>query len=365
MIYIGQLSSGMVKLAYNHFLIKAVRVLPSLSKLVIPPLLHQLEKKLDEILYPATEPFQQGHFKVSELHQIWVAQYGNPNGIPVVFLHGGPGMGYGQRDMRFFNPQRYRIILLDQRGAQRSLPFGEMKENNTHELIGDLEKLRNHLGIQKWLIFGGSWGSTLSLAYGQAHPDSCLGFIVRGIFLGSDEEYRQLWYGMQDTYPEVWDEFVHFLPEEERQDVMEAYHKRIENPDSRIHEPAALAFSKYDFMASFALPDPASLAMISELLKDQKAVAGCSQTLVHYGKNQFFLKENQLLNEISRISHLPAIIVQGRFDTVCRAKSAYLLHKAWPGSKLVLVQDGGHSASEPSMANALVEATREFELIAR
>ena len=199
---------------------------------------------LEDVLYPIIKPLNEGYLKVSDLHEIYFAEYGNPKGIPVVNIHGGPGAGSSANDMRFFDPKHYRIILFDQRGAKRSKPLASIKENTTADLISDLEKLRKALKIDKWLVFGGSWGSALALAYGQTHPKQCLGFVLRGIFLGNEEEYLQVWYGMQDIFPEAWEEFNNFLPANERKDLVTSYYKRITHSDAKIHMPAARAFIK-------------------------------------------------------------------------------------------------------------------------
>lgn len=311
---------------------------------------------MESILFPKIETYDEGYLKVSALHSLWYAQFGNPEGVPVVVVHGGPGFGCSPRDMRFFDPTYYRIILFDQRGAVRSLPFGEMTENTTQDLIADMEKLRQHMGVEKWLLFGGSWGSALSVLYGEAHPDRCLGFILRGVFLATHAQTAQVWYGMRDHYPEVWEEFVSFVPENERGDLLQAFHKRINHPDPQIHLPAARAFMKYDLSCAFALQPPPV-----ELLNDDRVIVGTTRTFVHYCMNNLFLRDNQLLDELSRITHLPAIIVHGRFDTICRPLSAYTLHKQWPGSQLIIVPDAGHSAAEPGIVKSLVGATESMK----
>jgi proline iminopeptidase len=277
----------------------------------------------------------------------------------VLVVHGGPGAGAGANDMRYFDPKHYRIILFDQRGAKRSLPFAEIKENTTRDLIEDMEKLRLHLKVNKWLLFGGSWGSALSVAYGEAHPTSCLGFVLRGVFLGTEEEIRQLWYGMQDTFPEEWQAMVQFLPENERSDLMKSYYARVINPDPTIHMPAAKAFIKYDMTAAFLLQDTDRL---NKILEDEKQSFGMSKLFMHYAMNKVFLAPNHILNNLYKIKHLPAIIVHGRYDVICRAKSAYLLHTNWPGSELYFIQDAGHSAFEPGITRALINATEKMKI---
>lgn len=317
-----------------------------------------LKNTLEEILFPKIKPYNQGYLRVSKLHSIWHAEYGNPRGIPVVVVHGGPGFGCSDTDMRYFNPKHYRIILFDQRRAKRSKPFAEMKENTTQNLISDMEKLRKHLKVTKWLIFGGSWGSALSILYGQAYPKSCLGFILRGIFLGREAEYLQLWYGMQDIFPEAWDEFINFLPTNERNDLIKSYYKRVMDPNPKTHMPAAYAFIKYDVTCSTLKHDP---KRINKVLKDKITVLGLSRTFIHYCTKKFFLEENQILKNLTKVSHLPAIIIHGRYDIICRPKSAYELHKNWPKSQLIFVQDAGHSTIEPGIVKAFIEATNAMK----
>lgn len=318
----------------------------------------QKSPTVENYLFPKLTPYEENYLQVSQIHRIWYAQYGNPQGEPVVLLHGGPGAGSGDNDMRFFDPKYYRIILLDQRGAKRSEPAAEMRENTTQHLIADIEALRQQLKIEKWLVFGGSWGSALSLAYGQAHPERCLGFILRGIFLGRKAEGDQLWYGMKDAFPEVWEEFVNFLPVEERDDLPGSYYKRLMHPDRNINYPAARAFIKYDFTSAFLQAEPAA---IQALMDDEKASLGMAKTFTHYYMHDFFFKPNELIDNLDKVNHLPLIIVHGRYDIICRAQVAYELHKKWPNSKLVIVEAAGHSAREPGITKALVEATESMK----
>jgi proline iminopeptidase len=315
---------------------------------------------LDEILYPPLKPFNEQYVKVSDLHNIWLAEYGNPAGIPVIVLHGGPGAGCGANDMRFFDPSSYHIILFDQRGAMRSLPFGEIKENTTKDLIDDIEKLRSHLNIDQWLVFGGSWGSALAIAYGEAYPTSCLGFILRGVYLGRAYEYKQVWYGMGDIFPEAFEEYVNFLPANEQDDLITSYHDRLINPDPNIHMPAAKAFVKYDFTAACLYYNQQK---IDQILMDDKITLGLARMFAHYSKNNFFFKGNELIDNLDKITHLPALIVQGRYDVICRAKSAYDLNKYWPRSELVLVPDAGHASLDLGIARELVRASEQMKMI--
>jgi proline iminopeptidase len=326
--------------------------------MIIQDSVYELKFTLDQILFPKLEAYNEGYLRVSELHEIWYSEYGNPSGKPVVFLHGGPGGGCSPDSARFFDPEHYRIILFDQRGCGRSKPFGEVEGNTTQDLIEDIENLREHLKIDKWLIFGGSWGSALAMTYGEAYPNSCLGFILRGIFLGKESEFQQVWYGMKDIFPEVWDEFSCFLPLNERRDLIKSYYKRLMDPNAEIHMAAARAFIKYDFTASFLLPNA---QIIEQILKNDILVLGCARLFAHYSMHKFFFEENQILDNLAKIKHLPAIIVHGRYDVILRVSSAYELHKNWSGSEFILVPDAGHSSVDHGIAKALVVATEKLK----
>lgn len=332
-------------------------IIRTLQAITISELAYTSKQSLEEIFFPCIKPYKESYLKVSELHNIWYAEYGNPSGTPAIVVHGGPGAGAGDNDMRFFDPKIYRIILFDQRGAKRSEPFGEVLDNTTPNLISDMEKLRKHLAIEKWLVFGGSWGSALSMLYGQAHSDHCLGFVLRGIFLGTKAEYEQVWYGMKDIFPELWDELEKFLPESERSDLIKSYYTRFMSADPKIHMPAARCFVKYDLTSSFLMHNQ---GVLQKTLSDDRLVLGLSRLFSHYCMNEFFVTPNQIIDNIKWINHLPAIMVHGRYDVVCRASSAYRLHKVWPNSELVFVQDAGHASVEPGTAKALVEATNKM-----
>lgn len=318
---------------------------------------YQLAKTKEAYLFPELSAWQQDFLKVSDLHELWFAQYGNPKGTPVIVVHGGPGGGCGTNDARLFDPDFYRIILVDQRGAGRSRPHAEIRDNSTKHLIDDMEKLRGHLGIERWLVFGGSWGSALSIAYGQAHSQQCLGFILRGIFLATQEECIKLWYGMGDIYPEEFHEYQSFIAKEEQGDLIKAYYQRLINPDPGIHLSAARAFCKYDYTCSTLLDK----SLLNSQLLDNKRMLALARIFAHYSINNFFLSDNQLLNNITCITHLPAIIVHGRYDVICRVSSGFNLHQHWPHSQLVIVQDAGHATHDPGMAKALVAATNAMK----
>jgi len=278
---------------------------------------------------------------------------GNPCGIPAVFLHGGPGAGSTPDHRRFFDPEAYRIVLFDQRGSGRSKPAGEIAANTTAHLVGDIECLRKHLDVDRWLVFGGSWGSTLALAYGQAHPDRCLGFVLRGIFLGRPRELEWFLYGMRTVFPEAWREFVRDIPEEERGDLLEAFHRRLTDPAPEIHMAAANSWSSYEGACSTLRPT----SLGSTRREPSQGALNLARIEAHYFVNGIFIGPEELLGRIDRIRHLPCVIVQGRYDMVCPIVTADELAQAWPEAQYVIVPDAGHSAWEPGILSALVRAT--------
>lgn len=304
-------------------------------------------------LFPPIAPRRHGMLAVDALHTLYWEEVGNPDGVPVLFLHGGPGAGLSPQHRRFFDPEHYRVILFDQRGAGKSTPLGECRDNTTPLLVADIEQLRTLFGIDKWLVFGGSWGSTLALAYGQAHPERCLGFVLRGIFLCTQAEIDWFIHGVQWFYPELYADFVEPIPQDERGDLLGAYLRRIMDPDPAIHWPAVRAWSRFEGRRVFLLPQPEEVA--SDTLD-----LGLGRLESHYMANLGFFEDDQLLRDIGRIAHLPAVIVQGRYDVICPPLSAWRLHQAWPGSVLEMVPDAGHGAMEQGIARALVRATEEF-----
>ncbi len=308
-------------------------------------------------LFPPIDPFETGRLARGEPHVIYWEQSGNPKGAPVVFLHGGPGAGASPDHRRFFDPAHYRIVIFDQRGAGRSTPLGEIANNTTQDLIGDIEALREHLDIESWLVFGGSWGSTLALAYSQAHPRRVTGLILRGIFLCSTAEIDWFLYGMRWIHPEAWRRFSDPIPEAERGDLLSAYHRRLIDPDPEIHMPAARAWSTYEGACCTLLPSPDTVAAFS---RDQMAL-GLARIEAHYFTNRIFLEEGQLLRDLDRIRKIPGVIVQGRYDIVCPIATADSLHHAWPEADYAIVPDAGHSAMEPGVRRALVAATERFK----
>ncbi len=306
-------------------------------------------------LYPEIAAYDSSFLKVSELHTIHFEQSGNPQGRPVVLLHGGPGGGLSPTYRRYFDPRKWRIIQFSQRGCGQSTPFAELRENTTWDLVADIEALRTHLAIDAWAVFGGSWGSTLSLTYAQTHPSRCTALFLRGIFLLRKKEID--WFYQEGTsriYPDAWEHFLAPIPEAERGDLVAAYHKRLTSDDQETRYAAARAWSVWEASTSKLLQD-------SDLMNafDQPSFAvAFARIECHYFTNKgFFDNENQLLDNIDRIRHIPAVIVQGRYDVVCPAESAWELSRAWPEAKLEIIQDAGHSMSEPGIRRALVAAT--------
>jgi proline iminopeptidase len=308
-------------------------------------------------LFPEIEPRTSGMLRLDALHSMYWEESGRADGIPAVFLHGGPGAGSTLKHRRFFDPGAYRIIVYDQRGAGRSTPLGELRDNTTAHLIGDLETLRRHLGVERWLVFGGSWGSTLAIAYAQAHPERCLGLILRGIFLCRRSEIEWFLYGLRSVFPEPWDKFSGFLPQAERRDLLKNYHRRLIDPDPAVHMPAARAWSVYEGSCSTLFPSPETV----DYFAGDVVALGLARIEAHYFVNDIFLAENALLENAGRLRDVPGVIVQGRYDMVCPLVSAHELHLAWPRAAYRIVPDAGHSAWEPGILGALVEATERFK----
>lgn len=307
-------------------------------------------------LFPPIEPYRRGRLAVDDLHTLYWEECGNPDGEPVVFLHGGPGGGISARHRQFFDPSHYRIVLFDQRGAGQSTPHAEVRANTTQLLVSDIERLREMLGIRRWLVFGGSWGATLALAYGEQYPDRCAGFILRGVFLCTPAEIDWFMGGMGMFFPEAHAAFTADLPQQERADLLQAYAKRLFGADPDAALQAARNWSAYEGRCAFLQPNADALA---DLGADALSL-NIGRLEAHYFLHRGFFEDGQLLRDIGRITHLPALIVQGRYDMVCPPVSAYRLHQAWPESRLVMVADAGHSASEPGIAAALVGGTEAW-----
>jgi proline iminopeptidase len=308
-------------------------------------------------LYPPIEPFTTGMLPLDSHHTMYWEQSGNPHGLPIVFLHGGPGAGATPTHRRFFDPAHYRIVVFDQRGAGRSVPLGSLKDNTLPHLIDDLETLRRHLGIDRWAVFGGSWGSTLALAYAEAHPDRCRGLVLRGIFLCRQSEIDWFLYGMRTVYPEAWRAFTGFLPESERTDLLSAYYRRLIDPDPGLHMPAARAWSTYEGACSTLLASPDTVAAFGE---DRMAL-GLARIEAHYFRTEVIRPADDLVAHVGRIRQLPGALVQGRYDMVCPIVGADELARAWPEAEYVIVPDAGHSAMEPGIRSQLVAATERLK----
>jgi proline iminopeptidase len=309
-------------------------------------------------LYPVPEPYESGFLTVSSLHTLYWEESGNPDGKPVVFIHGGPGDGTNPQYRRFFDPDKYRIVLFDQRGCGRSTPYAEIRENTTWDLVADMERLRTLRGIDRWQVFGGSWGSTLGLAYAQRHPESVTEMVLRGIFLLRRSELRWFYQeGASHIFPDAWEAYEAAIPPEERHDYLAAYHRRLTSPDPAVNLPAAKAWSIWEGSTSKLLPDPAYAAHFG----DEARALAFARIESHYFSNRGFLDaDDQLLRDVPRIRHIPATIVGGRYDLVCPIRSAWDLHRAWPEADLMIVPDAGHSALDAANTRALVAATDRY-----
>jgi len=310
--------------------------------------------RLHHEFYPPIQPFDHGMLRVDERHELYWEQSGNPNGVAVIFLHGGPGGGTNSSHRRFFDPSHYRIILFDQRGCGRSRPFADISDNTTDHLVSDMETLRQHLGIQRWMVFGGSWGSTLAIAYGVAHPERCQAFILRGVFLARPQELDWFMSGVRTVFPEAYAAFEGAMPEAEQDNLLENYHRRLTSTEPAINVPAADAWNRYESACSQLAPSASLGAMGS-------AGLALARIEAHYFINNMFLAENPLLDRLHRITHLPAAIIQGRYDMVCPIITAYELAQTWENADLTIVPDAGHSAMEPGTRSALVEAMERLK----
>ena len=289
-------------------------------------------------------------------HELYWEESGNSNGAPILLLHGGPGAGVTATNRRFFDPAYYRIILYDQRGAGRSTPLGELFNNTTTHLVEDIEVLRKLLGVDRWVMFGGSWGSTLALAYAEKYPQHCNALILRGIFLSRPQEIEWFLYGIRTVFPEHWELFSGYLPPQERCDLLGNYYRRLIDPDPNVHMPAALAWSHYESACSTLLSDTNP----AEEFQRKELALGLARIEAHYFINQMFLSEDSLLKNVDQVRSIPAIIVQGRYDMICPFVTAADLHAAWPEAQFMVVPDAGHSSLEPGIRSALVRATNQM-----
>jgi proline iminopeptidase len=308
-------------------------------------------------LYPTIEPFSTTRFSVDNQHKLYVEQVGNPSGIPALFLHGGPGAGCEPYHRRFFNPEKYRVVLFDQRGSGRSTPHAALSNNTTWDLVEDIERIREELAIDKWLVFGGSWGSTLALAYAQTNPERVTGLVLRGVFLCRDKEIEWFYQeGASWVFPDYWKDFTAPIPEHERDNLLHAYYRRLIGDDEVSRMAAAKSWSIWEGRTASLTPNQSVVNFFS----DPHTALSLARIEAHYFVHHAFLRSDQLLHDTLKMDGLPGVIVQGRYDLICPMRSAWDLHQAWPGSELVIVPDAGHSASEPGICSALVKATDHF-----
>ncbi|MCC6208537.1 MAG: prolyl aminopeptidase [Gammaproteobacteria bacterium] len=304
--------------------------------------------------YPAIKPYVTHSLQVDALHTLYIEECGNPEGLPVLFVHGGPGSGCETWHRRFFDPEVYRIVLFDQRGCGRSTPHAELHDNTTPHLVADIERIRAHLAIERWLVFGGSWGSTLALVYAEAHPRRVLGLILRGIFLCRPAEIRWFYQeGASWLFPDYWEEYLRPIPEDERGDLVAAYYRRLTGEDEIARMAAAKAWSRWEGKTSNLLPRKEVVDHFSE----PYTALSLARIECHYFMNDTFLEPDQILRHAHRLADIPGVIVHGRYDAVCPLKSAWDLHQAWPRAELRVIPDAGHSALEPGIVDALVRAT--------
>ena len=308
-------------------------------------------------LFPEIEPFAAGRISVDPRHTLYWEECGNPEGVPIVFLHGGPGGGCLPHHRRFFDPAFWRIVLVDQRGAGRSTPSAEIADNTTWHLVADLERLRSQRGIENWALFGGSWGSTLALAYAESFPERSTGLVLRGVFLASAGEIDWFMNGMGRIFPEAHERFASFLPADERGDLLAGYHRRLTDPDPAVHGPAAAAWDAYESDCSTLLPR----AEGSPAFENAAVALAIARIEAHYFVHNGFLADGELLGNAHRIEHLPCTIVQGRYDVICPPVNAHALARAWPSAELVMVPGAGHSVREPGIARALVAAVERLK----
>ena len=309
-------------------------------------------------LYPPINPYNEFYIKVSDLHTIFVEESGNPNGKPVIFLHGGPGGGIESIYRQYFNPKNWRIIIFDQRGCGKSIPHAELEENNTWNLVNDIELIRNYLNIDSWVVFGGSWGSTLALTYAITNPNKCKALILRGIFLLRDKEIKWFYQeGCSSIYPDIWENYINIIPKDERSNLIKAYYKRLTGTDNKSRIIASKAWATWEACTSKLIYNKKSLHQFD----NDKVAEAFARIECHYFINKgFFEYDGWILDNISTIKNIPNVIVQGRYDVVCPMISAWDLHKAWVKSKLVIIQDAGHSMLEIGIQNKLIEYTDKF-----
>lgn len=307
--------------------------------------------------YPEIKPYQRHRIAVESPHELYVDESGNPDGIPVLFVHGGPGAGCGKFDRRFFDPEVYRIVLFDQRGAGRSTPHAELEANSTPKLVEDIETIRLSLGIDKWVLFGGSWGSTLSLVYAQTYPERVLGLILRGIFLCRPQDLNWFYQdGASHVFPDYWEDFIHPIPPEERHDLMGAYYRYLTGDNEIQQMAAAKAWSLWEGRCATLRPCPD----VVDSFSDPHRALSLARIEAYYFVNRAFLAEDQILRNADKLEGIPGVIVHGRYDMVCPIDNAFALHKAWPDSQLQIIREAGHASRELGIVDALIRATDEM-----
>jgi len=307
------------------------------------------------LLYPEIRPYQTSMLDVGDGHQLYLEESGNPDGIPVLFVHGGPGAGCGRQDRCFFDPERYRIILFDQRGSGRSTPHACLDDNHSSALVADMEAIRLHLGVERWLLFGGSWGSTLSLLYAQAYPQRVLGMVLRGVFLCRQQDIN--WFYQQGAsliFPDYWEDYLHPIPEDERHEMVSAFYRRLTGNNELAKMACAKAWSVWEGRCATLRPNPD----VVESFADPHMAIALARIEAHYFYNNAFMAENQLLQQVDKLEGIPGIIVHGRYDMVCPLDNALSLHHLWHDSELHIVRDAGHASREPGIVDALIRATR-------
>lgn len=310
-----------------------------------------------QTLYPEIKPYARHELAVEQPHVLYIDESGSADGLPVLFIHGGPGAGCDSASRRYFDPALYRIVTFDQRGCGRSTPHASLENNTTQALIADIERIREHLGIDKFVLFGGSWGSTLALAYAQAHPQRVHGLILRGIFLCRPQEFSWFYQeGASRLFPDYWEDYVAPIPVEERGDLMKAFYKRLTGTDQIAQMHAAKAWSTWEGRTATLRPN----TQVVERFSEAHRALSIARIECHYFVNDAFLEPNQLLRDMPKIAHLPGIIVHGRYDAICPLDNAWALHQAWPNSELQIIRDAGHSAAEPGITDALIRAAEQM-----
>lgn len=313
-----------------------------------------------QILYPEIKPYAQHNIKVDDIHTLYVEESGDPDGVPALFVHGGPGAGSSKHDRRFFDPEQYRIIVFDQRGSGRSTPHAELENNTSTHLVEDIETIRKKLDIEKWLIFGGSWGATLGLLYTETYPDRVNGLILRGTFLCRDADLKWFYQSGADLiFPDYWHDFVKSVPQDERNDIIAAYYKRLTGDNELAKMAAAKSWALWEAHCATLRPS----SDVVNTFSDPHLAVSLARIETHYFMNKGFMEPNQLINNADKLAGIPGIIIHGRYDMVCPLDNAFQLYNAWPDSELQIIRDAGHSSREPSIVDALVKATNTMAVM--